>query len=66
MQVILDPFNYETFINLPHKDFFPVDAVSLLVSNGAFWVLKALLSSYNFKTFYLKFLIYFLSAYFYS
>ncbi len=31
---ILEALNYDTFTNLPHIDFFPVDAVYRRVSTG--------------------------------
>ena len=62
----LEALSYETLISLPQICFFPVDAVSLLVSIACFCVLNALLSSSSLNTFSLSCLISFLKVYFYS
>jgi hypothetical protein len=59
---IRDAFSYETFINLPHNCFFPVEEFYLRLSTTGFWALIDLLSSSNFNTFSRSCLIYFLST----
>lgn len=61
----LEAFSSDIFTNLPQNVFFPVEAVYLLVSIPGLWVLRARLSYYSKRTFYLKVLIYFFKAYFY-
>ena len=59
---IREAFSYETFINLPHNCFFPVEEFYLRLSTTGFWALIDLLSSSNFNTFSRSCLIYFLST----